>query len=262
MAQTTSLAFFNNKGGVGKTTLSCNMAAQLAEKAALSILYVDCDPQCNATQLLLDDDTWEGLYSNKQKSTNATLLSVFKNIRVGDSTIVTDFPVVRSSRFDIDVLPGHPNLSTLEDTFSSSWIEFKAGQIGAARRSLWAQYLVQAADYDLVIFDTPPIAVVSDAIPLMSQVSGVLVVVRLGNTRRDDATRLHEQLVRLEAPTLGLVINGVSSHASGYRSYADHSPAHSGEPAAYAGAPAVQRPLSDYDGHSGAVRPVPQRPPR
>jgi len=156
MAQTTSLAFFNNKGGVGKTTLSCNMAAQLAEKAALSILYVDCDPQCNATQLLLDDDTWEGLYSNKQKSTNATLLSVFKNIRVGDSTIVTDFPVVRSSRFDIDVLPGHPNLSTLEDTFSSSWIEFKAGQIGAARRSLWAQYLVQAADYDLVIFDLGP----------------------------------------------------------------------------------------------------------
>lgn len=153
---TPSLAFFNNKGGVGKTTLSCNMASLIARKAEIRVLYVDCDPQCNATQLLIDEAHWERIYGNKQKSPNATLLRVFKNIRVGDSAIVTDLPVVRSTRFGIDVLPGHPTLSMLEDTFSQSWVDFKAGQIGAARRSLWAQYLVRNAGYDLVVFDLGP----------------------------------------------------------------------------------------------------------
>jgi capsular exopolysaccharide synthesis family protein len=76
--------------------------------------------------------------------------------------------------------------------------------------------------YDLVIFDTPPTSVVSDAIPLMTQVSGILIVVRLRNTRRDDAKRLHEQLVRLGAPTLGLVLNDMPV-AVGYKSYAGYS---------------------------------------
>jgi cellulose biosynthesis protein BcsQ len=51
-----SIAFFNNKGGVGKTTLLCNVAAFLAREKDKKVLIVDADPQCNATQLMLDDD--------------------------------------------------------------------------------------------------------------------------------------------------------------------------------------------------------------
>src|SRR3954462_5924800 len=89
-----SLAFFNNKGGVGKTTLSCNLASLLAEKANLSVLYVDCDPQCNATQLMLQDEVWGEIFSNKQRSVAQTLLKAFRNIRAGDSTLETDLHVV------------------------------------------------------------------------------------------------------------------------------------------------------------------------
>ena len=43
--------------------------------------------------------------------------------------------------------------------------------------------------YDLMVIDTPPLSAVSDAIPLISQVGGVIVVGRLGKTSRDAAAR-------------------------------------------------------------------------
>jgi len=72
------------------------------------------------------------------------------------------------------------------------------------------QVLRAAEDrYDLVVVDTPPTAVVSDAIPLVNEVSGVLVVGRLGKTSRDAAIHLVHQLDNLEARVLGVVVNGV-----------------------------------------------------
>ncbi len=61
--------------------------------------------------------------------------------------------------------------------------------------------------YDLVVVDTPPLTAVSDAIPLVPLVDGLIVVTRLGNTLRDHAHRLRRQLHHLDAPTLGIVVN-------------------------------------------------------
>ncbi len=69
--------------------------------------------------------------------------------------------------------------------------------------------------YDLVVIDTPPVSVVSDAIPLLSRVGGVIVVTRLGQTTREGAEHLRRQLDDLNAHTLGVVINGVTT-ADGY----------------------------------------------
>ncbi len=70
--------------------------------------------------------------------------------------------------------------------------------------------------YDLVVIDTPPMSVVSDAIPLIKNVGGVIVVGRAGKTTRDAAARLNEQLVNLKAPFLGIVVNGLKSDGEGY----------------------------------------------
>lgn len=70
--------------------------------------------------------------------------------------------------------------------------------------------------YDLVVIDTPPTSIVSDAIPLLKEVSGVIVVTRLGRSTRESATHLRNQLERLEAPTLGVVVNFVSSAPTYY----------------------------------------------
>lgn len=42
-----SIVVFNNKGGVGKTTLLCNLAAFLGIKKRKKVLIIDADPQCN-----------------------------------------------------------------------------------------------------------------------------------------------------------------------------------------------------------------------
>jgi polysaccharide biosynthesis transport protein len=71
-------------------------------------------------------------------------------------------------------------------------------------------------DYDLVVIDTPPTSVVSDAIPLIKEVSGVLVVARVGRTTRDSATHLAHQLQNLNARVLGVVVNHLRQRRHGY----------------------------------------------
>jgi receptor protein-tyrosine kinase len=73
--------------------------------------------------------------------------------------------------------------------------------------------------YELVVIDTAPVGVVSDAFPLMGQVGGVLVVARMDKSTRDSAEALREQLARLDAPVLGLVANGIKARRGGKYGY-------------------------------------------
>jgi succinoglycan biosynthesis transport protein ExoP len=64
---------------------------------------------------------------------------------------------------------------------------------------------------DLVLFDSPPILAVSDNLILASMMDGVILVVRAGQTLRRDLVRAKEQLDRVGAPILGVVINQMST---------------------------------------------------
>ena len=57
-----SIAVFNNKGGVGKTTLLCNLAGYLSLQYQKKVLVIDADPQCNTTTYVLDDDQFFDVY--------------------------------------------------------------------------------------------------------------------------------------------------------------------------------------------------------
>lgn len=74
-----------------------------------------------------------------------------------------------------------------------------------------------AGRYDLVVIDSPPAAIVADAIPLMQRVDGVLVVVQIGASTRSGARRFAQELGRLRAPVLGVLANRVArTRNSGY----------------------------------------------
>jgi cellulose biosynthesis protein BcsQ len=106
-----SLCFFNNKGGVGKTTLACNVASYLAETEMLSVLLVDADPQCNATQLVLSDEMTEQLYASSTGLPHIdSLRQVLLPLLRGDASLGTTHKIAgpETNRFAISVLPGHP----------------------------------------------------------------------------------------------------------------------------------------------------------
>jgi cellulose biosynthesis protein BcsQ len=155
----TTVAFFNNKGGVGKTTLACNFAAYKASLGE-SVLILDLDPQCNSTQLVLDDDQWESVYEDRQKSEQKTVMGLLRHFRAGESTLDAEsaWNVLESERFGVHVLPGHPSLSIFEDLLSDAWGAMKGGEPAGARKSMWLRTLRDeyADAYDLIVVDVSP----------------------------------------------------------------------------------------------------------
>ena len=161
-----TLSFFNNKGGVGKTTLSTNVAYNLALKG-YRVLYVDCDPQCNATQLLLNEMQTKEIYDGVpdpevalRQSLSKTVYGLFIPLREGEPEIDADIPVFRSERFQVDVMAGHPSLSQIEDVMSSAWQTALSRETASFRRVHWAGQLITAMEdadrYDIIMFDVGP----------------------------------------------------------------------------------------------------------
>lgn len=74
--------------------------------------------------------------------------------------------------------------------------------------------------YDMLVVDSPPVTVVSDAFPLLTAVDGVIVVGRVSHDQRDMVANASETLRRVGAPTLGVVVNFVKrGNRSAYSYY-------------------------------------------
>lgn len=161
-----SICFFNNKGGVGKTTLVCNVASYLATELSLRVLVVDADPQCNATQLIIGEESVQRLYRLPEKQRQnrlirpQTLFDVLRPITIGDSSIDNpkEFIGSEDNKFSVDLLPGHPQLALLEDRLSQAWLQLSGGDVGGARQTNWNTQLCTAVaeNYDLVFYDVGP----------------------------------------------------------------------------------------------------------
>lgn len=154
-----SVVFFNNKGGVGKTTLACNIVSYISANYNKRVMLIDGDPQCNATQAFLSDDICSEIYFRKT-STQKTIYDLLLPLEVGESSIagkVAPFPRSKNE-YRTDLLPGHPNLSTMEDRLSEGWSKLVAAEVAGFRVTNWAEQVLKnyANDYDLIVFDVGP----------------------------------------------------------------------------------------------------------
>ena len=71
-----SIALFNHKGGVSKTTTTFNLGWMLAEKGKRVVL-VDTDPQCNLTGLILGEKLDDFYTDNPTRNIHAALAPAF-----------------------------------------------------------------------------------------------------------------------------------------------------------------------------------------
>ena len=111
------LTFFNNKGGVGKTSLVYHAAWMLSELDR-TVLVVDLDPQANLTAAFLDEDTLAELWDDTDSSPGRTIYRCVEPLtRVGD---VGD-PELRRPADGLHLLPGDLALSGFEDLLSAEW---------------------------------------------------------------------------------------------------------------------------------------------
>lgn len=149
-----SIAFFNNKGGVGKTTLLCNLGAFLAKEFKLKILVIDGDPQSNATAYLLPEGALEKIYLNGSNNIN----SFYDSIAEGRGYTQVPPSVFKSDRFSLDVLPGHPNLAAREDLLSRDWSEGLIGYARGLQTTFNFKHLLNLISdkYDFVFIDMGP----------------------------------------------------------------------------------------------------------
>ena len=73
-------------------------------------------------------------------------------------------------------------------------------------------------NYEIVLVDTPPIIAVTDSSVLSTMVDGVIIVVRSGKSKSEAVIHAIEQLNRVEAPILGVILNGIQA-SNVYGSY-------------------------------------------
>jgi capsular exopolysaccharide synthesis family protein len=179
----------------GKSTITFHTSIALAE-LGYRVLLVDVDlhkstisKMCLSSELFLSEelDSLDGL-------SNALLESdQWQNL------------IKKSSKFKLDVLlSGAQSINSITLLNSPRFIRLIEE---------WKK------EYDYVIFDTPPIVGISDTRLIATLVDGIVYVVGLNIAQRQMIDQAVDIISSIKTPVLGLAINRVDNHYSGYHQY-------------------------------------------
>ena len=150
-----TVAFFNNKGGVGKTSLVYHLAWMLSE-LNYRVVTADFDPQANLSGMFLNEGRLEQLWEEaNRKTVDGDIAPLFK----GTGDIVAE-PHIEKIGERIGLLVGNLALSNREGELSERWSECLDGEERAFRVTTAFARLVDGANEtfkaDLALIDVGP----------------------------------------------------------------------------------------------------------
>lgn len=172
-----TVLFTSSDVSEGKSTVSANVAVTWAQQGK-KVLFIDADlrrPTLHATFALPNTQGLSTILANDEDFHSIAHADVIDNL-----TVITSGPI-----------PPNP-----------------AELLNSKRM----KHFVEAAktEYDVVVFDVPPLLEVTDTQVLSAHVDGVILVVRQGVAQRADVTRSKELLTMVHANLLGYVLNDVA----------------------------------------------------
>ncbi|MFF4406322.1 ParA family protein [Streptomyces sp. NPDC001404] len=223
-----SIALFNNKGGVGKTTLAYHLAHML-QRQGLRVLAADLDPQSNLTAAILDEEELEQLWGKNSElfaqhgypeqrklftrtGEQRTIADAVRPILEGTGDATPIFPAQVSE--GLWLLPGNLELSSFEDKLSAAWLSGYGGDQAAIRTTTAFHRIIEqgakAVGAELVLIDVGPnlgainraALLAADAVltPMAADLFSLKGLLNLGPTLREWRDKW-QRLVRPHIPS-------------------------------------------------------------
>jgi cellulose biosynthesis protein BcsQ len=152
------IALFNHKGGVGKTTLTVNIADALASQGK-RVLLVDTDPQCNLSSYLIAEEVLDHWLDESDGAQGQTLWTALRPVAQATGDVHKIKPVEFGNQ-NVLLLPGDIRLSDFEQELTQMWSDSFQRKIRGLRGTSALSYLVNEicaeASIDYVFYDCGP----------------------------------------------------------------------------------------------------------
>lgn len=169
--------------GEGKTFISCNLSSTFAAHGE-RVVVVDCDLRRPSVNRFFHIENLKGV------------------IDVCTSATTLDEVIIKNIRPNLDVIPSGGRSKNPTQTLGGKAF---AAMISELKKR-----------YDRVFIDTPPVAVVSDALIVMPLVDGWLFSIYFNKVRRKAAEYSAKRMLEVNVPSFGAVLNGLTGGVGGY----------------------------------------------
>lgn len=161
----------------GKTTTALNVAIALSQQMGTKVLVIDCDLRRPTIHTSMDLKPAYGL------------VNYFNNECTADE-VITKSEYENLDFITFGAIPPNPS-----ELLSSGAMEELVGEL--------------EKKYDYILFDTPPINMVVDLVPLIRLSDGVVFVVKNNDTTYPEFNKAVEMIRRNKGKILGVIINGI-----------------------------------------------------
>lgn len=203
-----SIVFFNNKGGVGKTTTVYHIAWMLSELGH-RVLAVDLDPQSNLSSMFLSPSRMEEAVLDEAQ--HLTILDAIIPVSEGEGYQPVHIEKINEH---ISLLIGNLALSAFEDKLSDAWSKCLAGDVFGFKVSSVFKTLIQDAasrcSAEWILIDVGPnlgainraVLIATDYVvmPVAADLFSLQGLKNLGKTLHDWRIQWHKRLEEYPRP--------------------------------------------------------------